>query len=170
MYRYDEFDRAFVNERVAQFRDQVARRMTGEIDEDQFKPLRLQNGVYLQLHAYMLRIAIPYGTLNPSQVRHARAYRAQLRQGLRPLHHAAEPAVQLAALKDVPDILQNSPTVEMHCIQTSAATASGTSPPTISPASPPTRSPTRGPMRRSSGSGRRSTRNSCSCRENSRSR
>ena len=73
MYRYDEFDHAFVNERVAQFRDQVARRLTGELDEDQFKPLRLQNGVYLQLHAYMLRIAVPYGTLNPRQVRHARA-------------------------------------------------------------------------------------------------
>ena len=97
MYRYDEFDHAFVNERVAQFRDQVARRLTGELDEDQFKPLRLQNGVYLQLHAYMLRIAVPYGTLSPKQVRHARAHRAHLRQGLRPLHHAAEPAVQLAA-------------------------------------------------------------------------
>src|SRR5664279_1614967 len=64
MYRYDEFDQAFVIERVAQFRGQVERRLSGEITEDQFKPLRLMNGVYLQLHAYMLRIAIPYGTLN----------------------------------------------------------------------------------------------------------
>ena len=64
MYRYDEFDHEFVQARVAEFRDQVERRLAGEITEDQFRPLRLMNGVYLQLHAYMLRIAIPYGTLN----------------------------------------------------------------------------------------------------------
>jgi sulfite reductase (NADPH) hemoprotein beta-component len=69
MYRYDEFDDAFVHERVAQFRGQVARRLSGELTEDQFKPLRLMNGVYLQLHSYMLRIAIPYGTLSPAQLR-----------------------------------------------------------------------------------------------------
>src|SRR6202521_5331721 len=69
MYRYDEFDAAFVADRVAQFRDQVARRLSGELTEDQFKPLRLMNGVYLQLHAYMLRIAIPYGTLSSRQMR-----------------------------------------------------------------------------------------------------
>ena len=119
MYRYDEFDRAFVNERVAQFRDQVARRMTGEIDEDQFKPLRLQNGVYLQLHAYMLRIAIPYGTLNPSQVRQlayiARTYDKNYG------HFTTRQNLQFnwPALKDVPDILQKLADVEMHCIQTS---------------------------------------------------
>ncbi len=69
MYRYDEFDLRLVNERVAQFRGQVARRLAGELSEDEFKPLRLMNGVYLQLHAYMLRIAIPYGTLSSRQVR-----------------------------------------------------------------------------------------------------
>jgi sulfite reductase (NADPH) hemoprotein beta-component len=69
MYRYDEFDREFVTERVAQFRGQVERRIAGDLTEDQFKPLRLMNGVYLQLHAYMLRIAVPYGTLNPAQLR-----------------------------------------------------------------------------------------------------
>ena len=69
MYRYDEFDRDFVKERVDQFRGQVARRLSGELTEEQFKPLRLMNGVYLQLHAYMLRIAIPYGTLNSAQLR-----------------------------------------------------------------------------------------------------
>ena len=69
MYRYDEFDQAFVTERVAQFRGQVERRLSGEITEDQFKPLRLMNGVYLQLHAYMLRIAIPYGSLASDQLR-----------------------------------------------------------------------------------------------------
>src|ERR1700741_3021571 len=78
MYRYDEFDAEFVRQRVAQFRDQVARRVSGELTEDEFKPLRLRNGVYLQLHAYMLRIAIPYGTLSSRQMRMlahiARAY------------------------------------------------------------------------------------------------
>ena len=96
MYRYDEFDHAFVPERVAQFRDQVARRLSGELTEDQFKPLRLMNGVYLQLHAYMLRIAVPYGTLIPAQLRMLAHHRAQVRPRLRPLHHAPEPPVQLA--------------------------------------------------------------------------
>src|SRR5580700_12086876 len=68
MYVYDEFDRTLVAERVAEFRGQVARRISGELTEDEFKPLRLMNGVYLQLHAYMLRIAIPYGTLSSAQL------------------------------------------------------------------------------------------------------
>ena len=67
MYRYDEFDRTFVEQRVAQFRDQVRRRLEGELTEDEFRPLRLLNGLYLQLHAYMLRVAIPYGTLSSRQ-------------------------------------------------------------------------------------------------------
>ena len=69
MYVYDELDRTLVAERVSEFRDQVARRLAGELTEEEFKPLRLMNGVYLQLHAYMLRIAIPYGTLSSSQMR-----------------------------------------------------------------------------------------------------
>ena len=69
MYRYDEFDHAFVAERVEQFRGQVARRVAGELTEDEFKPLRLMNGLYLQLHAYMLRVSIPYGTLSAKQMR-----------------------------------------------------------------------------------------------------
>src|SRR5215831_3982046 len=69
MYLYDEFDRTIVAERVAEFRDQVGRRISGALTEDEFKPLRLMNGVYLQLHAYMLRIAIPYGTLSARQLR-----------------------------------------------------------------------------------------------------
>ncbi|MFX5622799.1 nitrite/sulfite reductase, partial [Acinetobacter baumannii] len=69
MYAYDELDRTIVNERVLEFRDQVARRLSGELTEDEFKSLRLMNGVYLQLHAYMLRIAIPYGTLSSKQMR-----------------------------------------------------------------------------------------------------
>ena len=69
MHRYSEFDRDFVATRNAQYRDQVARRVAGELTEDEFKPLRLMNGVYLQLHAYMLRVAIPYGTLSSAQMR-----------------------------------------------------------------------------------------------------
>src|SRR6266545_3370266 len=69
MYLYDELDRTLVAERVSEFRGQVARRLSGELTEDEFKPLRLMNGVYLQLHAYMLRIAIPYGTLSADQLR-----------------------------------------------------------------------------------------------------
>ena len=69
MYRYDEFDRRFVRERTAQFRDQARRRMEGGLSEDEFRPLRLMNGLYLQLHAYMLRVAIPYGTLSARQMR-----------------------------------------------------------------------------------------------------
>src|SRR5512147_2767519 len=69
MYRYDELDRTFVAERVAQFRDQVRRRLAGALTEDEFRPLRLMNGLYLQLHAYMLRVAIPYGTLSSRQLR-----------------------------------------------------------------------------------------------------
>ena len=68
-YRYDQYDRTLVSERVEQFRDQVRRRLAGELTEEQFKPLRLTNGLYLQLHAYMLRIAIPYGTLSSRQLR-----------------------------------------------------------------------------------------------------
>ncbi|RYE75588.1 MAG: nitrite/sulfite reductase, partial [Hyphomicrobiales bacterium] len=69
MYRYDEFDERFVRDRVAQFRDQVARRLDGSLSDDEFKPLRLKNGLYLQLHAYMLRVAVPYGTISSKQLR-----------------------------------------------------------------------------------------------------
>jgi sulfite reductase (NADPH) hemoprotein beta-component len=69
MYRYDSFDRAFVRDRVRQFRDQVQRRLAGDLTEDEFRPLRLVNGLYHQLHAYMLRVAIPYGTMSPTQLR-----------------------------------------------------------------------------------------------------
>ena len=69
MYRYDEFDQKIVDNRVRQFKDQVERRIKGELSEDQFKPLRLMNGLYLQLHAYMLRVAIPYGELSSTQLK-----------------------------------------------------------------------------------------------------
>jgi sulfite reductase (NADPH) hemoprotein beta-component len=119
MYRYDEFDHAFVNERVAQFRGQVERRLSGDITEDQFKPLRLQNGVYLQLHAYMLRIAIPYGTLNPKQLRMLAHIARTYDRGYG--HFTTRQNLQFnwPALKDIPDVLDHLASVEMHAIQTS---------------------------------------------------
>jgi sulfite reductase (NADPH) hemoprotein beta-component len=119
MYRYDEFDRDFVKERVEQFRGQVERRLSGELTEDQFKPLRLMNGVYLQLHAYMLRIAIPYGTLNPAQLRMLAFIARKYDRGYG--HFTTRQNLQFhwPALKDVPDILAHLASVEMHCIQTS---------------------------------------------------
>ena len=108
MYRYDEFDQEFVNERVAQFRGQVERRLSGELTEDQFKPLRLMNGVYLQLHAYMLRIAIPYGTLNPAQLRMLGFIARKYDRGYG--HFTTRQNLQFnwPALKDIPDILDAS--------------------------------------------------------------
>ncbi len=119
MYRYDEFDQQLVNERVEQFRGQVARRLSGELEEDEFKPLRLMNGLYLQLHAYMLRVAIPYGTLSSKQMRMlahiARKYDRDYG------HFTTRQNIQYnwPKLGDVPDILEDLATVEMHAIQTS---------------------------------------------------
>ncbi len=119
MYRYDEFDAEFVHQRVAQFRDQVARRLTGELTEDEFKPLRLMNGVYLQLHAYMLRIAIPYGTLNSRQLRKLAHIARTYDRGTG--HFTTRQNLQFnwPKLADIPDILGELATVEMHAIQTS---------------------------------------------------
>ena len=119
MYRYDEFDHAFVGERVAQFRDQVARRLSGELDEEQFKPLRLQNGVYLQLHAYMLRIAVPYGTLNARQMRQLALIGREYDKGYGHFTTRQNLQYNWPQLKDIPDILQKLADVEMHAIQTS---------------------------------------------------
>jgi sulfite reductase (NADPH) hemoprotein beta-component len=119
MYRYDEFDTGFVADRVAQFRDQVARRLSGELTEDQFKPLRLMNGVYLQLHAYMLRIAIPYGTLSSRQLRKLGYIARHYDRGYG--HFTTRQNIQFnwPALVDCPDILNDLASVEMHAIQTS---------------------------------------------------
>src|SRR4051812_13890452 len=117
--RYDDYARALVGERVEQFRDQVRRRIAGEMTEDQFKPLRLMNGLYLQLHAYMLRIAVPYGTMNGRQMRMlahvARKYDRDYG------HFTTRQNLQLNWIKlsDAPDILAELATVEMHAIQTS---------------------------------------------------
>ena len=78
MYHYDKYDQAMVDARVEEFRDQVRRRLEGKLTEDQFKPLRLMNGLYLQLHAYMLRVAVPYGTLDARADAHAGRHRAQV--------------------------------------------------------------------------------------------
>ncbi|KFB08405.1 nitrite/sulfite reductase [Nitratireductor basaltis] len=119
MYRYDEFDHAFVKERVAQFKDQVERRLAGDLTEDQFKPLRLMNGVYLQLHAYMLRIAIPYGTLAPRQLRMLAHIARNYDKGYG--HFTTRQNIQFnwPALGDIPEILELLASVEMHAIQTS---------------------------------------------------
>ena len=119
MYKYDSYDQAIVDARVADFRDQVNRRIAGEITEDQFKPLRLMNGLYLQLHAYMLRVAIPYGTLDSTQMRMlahiARKYDRDYG------HFTTRQNIQYnwIKLEECADILEELATVEMHAIQTS---------------------------------------------------
>ncbi len=119
MYRYDEFDEEFVRERVAQFRGKVARRLDGSLSEDEFKPLRLKNGLYLQLHAYMLRIAVPYGTLSSKQLRQLANIAETYDKGYG--HFTTRQNLQFnwPKLKDVPAILDMLADVEMHCIQTS---------------------------------------------------
>ncbi len=119
MYRYDEFDATLVAERVAQFRGQVARRLSGALSEDEFKPLRLMNGLYLQLHAYMLRVAIPYGTLSSKQMRRLAHVARKYDKGYG--HFTTRQNIQYnwPALVDTPDILDDLADVEMHAIQTS---------------------------------------------------
>src|SRR6476659_5913670 len=122
MYRYDEFDQEFVTERVAQFRDQVERRVSGELTEDQFKPLRLMNGVYLQLHAYMLRVAIPYGTISPDQMRTLALLASKWDKGYG--HWTTRQNIQYnwPKLVDIPDMLDALADVGLHAIQTSGNT------------------------------------------------
>jgi sulfite reductase (NADPH) hemoprotein beta-component len=119
MYRYDEFDAAFVAQRVEQFRDQVGRRLAGELTEEQFRPHRLMNGLYLQLHSYMLRIAVPYGVLSSRQMRKLAEIARKYDRGYG--HFTTRQNLQFnwPALKDTPDILAELASVEMHAIQTS---------------------------------------------------
>ena len=119
MYRYDEIDQAIVDARVAEFRDQVARRISGDIDEEHFKPLRLRNGLYLQLHAYMLRVAIPYGTLGAAQLRMLAHIARTYDRGYG--HFTTRQNLQFnwIELAQAPDILAELATVGMHAIQTS---------------------------------------------------
>ncbi|MDU8945342.1 nitrite/sulfite reductase [Ovoidimarina sediminis] len=122
MYTYSEFDEAFVRKRVAQFRTQVERRIDGSLTEDEFKPLRLMNGLYLQLHAYMLRVAIPYGTLNARQMRQLAMIAERWDKGYG--HFTTRQNIQFnwPKLRDVPDILDALADVGMHAIQTSGNT------------------------------------------------
>ena len=119
MYRYDEFDRRFLEERVAQYRDQVRRRLAGLLAEEEFRPLRLMNGLYLQLHAYMLRIAIPYGTLSPEKLRVLARIARRYDRGYG--HFTTRQNIQFnwIKLEETPDILAELAAVEMHGIQTS---------------------------------------------------
>ena len=119
MYQYDALDRRFVVERVAQFRDQVGRRMSGELSEEQFRPLRLMNGVYLQLHAYMLRVAIPYGTLSAAQLKQLAFIAQRYDRGYG--HFTTRQNIQFnwPKLEDLPDILDHLADADMHAIQTS---------------------------------------------------
>ena len=119
MYAYDQYDQAMVDARVAEFRDQCERRLAGKLSEDQFKPLRLMNGLYLQLHAYMLRVAIPYGTLNGGQMRMLATIAEKYDRGYG--HFTTRQNIQYnwIKLEDAADILADLASVEMHAIQTS---------------------------------------------------
>ncbi|MDE2220341.1 MAG: nitrite/sulfite reductase [Gammaproteobacteria bacterium] len=119
MYKYDEIDRRFVNERVAEFRDQTRRFLAGELTEDEFRPLRLRNGLYIQTHAPMLRVAIPYGLLNTRQLRMLAHIARRYDRGYG--HFSTRQNIQYnwPKLAEVPDILAELATVEMHAIQTS---------------------------------------------------
>jgi sulfite reductase (NADPH) hemoprotein beta-component len=122
MYHYDSIDKEFVADRAAEFREQVSRRLAGEITEDQFKPIRLLNGLYLQLHAYMLRIAIPYGSLSARKLRKLAYIARTYDKGYG--HFTTRTNLQLhwIKLKDAPEILEHLAEVEMHSMQTSGNT------------------------------------------------
>jgi len=119
MYRYDAIDQAIIDDRAREFRDQVARRLSGELTEDQFKPLRLMNGLYLQLHAYMLRVAIPYGTLSADQLRKLAFIARRYDKGYG--HFTTRTNVQFhwTKLHEAPDILDALAEAQLHAIQTS---------------------------------------------------
>lgn len=119
MYAYDLLDQTFIDERAAQFRDQVRRRVSGELSEEEFRPLRLRNGLYLQLHAYMLRVAIPYGLLSSRQLRAQAAVARKYDRGYG--HFTTRQNIQFnwIQLEDMPDLLDDLAAVEMHAVQTS---------------------------------------------------
>ena len=119
MYRYDEFDAQFVAERTKQFRRQVERRLAGRLSENEFRPLRLMNGLYLQLHAYMLRVAIPYGTLSSKQFRKLAHLAEKYDRGYGHVTTRQNMQYNWPKLPDVPDMLDDLASVQMHAIQTS---------------------------------------------------
>ncbi len=122
MYVYDDFDTAFLTERNRQFREQVARRIDGSLTEDEFRPLRLMNGLYLQLHAYMLRVAVPYGTLNPNQLRKLAEIADRWDKGYGHVTTRQNVQFNWPRLTDVPDMLEALAEVGLHAIQTSGNT------------------------------------------------
>ena len=119
MYRYDAIDTSVIEDRAAEFRDQVSRRLSGALTEDQFKPLRLMNGLYLQLHAYMLRIAIPYGVLSADQLRGLAEIGRTYDRGYG--HFTTRQNLQFnwIRLSEAPDILDALAALNLHAIQTS---------------------------------------------------
>ncbi|MBI3144865.1 MAG: nitrite/sulfite reductase, partial [Pseudogulbenkiania sp.] len=119
MYRYDQYDLTLLEQRTAQFRDQVARRLSGALSEEEFLPLRLQNGLYHQRHAYMLRVAIPYGTLSANQLRALAEIADRWDRGYG--HFTTRQNIQFnwIHLEDAPDIMDRLAEAEMHAIQTS---------------------------------------------------
>jgi len=119
MYEYGSFDRTIVRDRVRQFEDQVSRRLSGSLSEDEFRPLRLMNGLYQELHAYMLRIAIPYGTLSSKQLRQLAHVTRTYDRGYGHFTTRQNLQINWLNLKDVPDLLQSLAEVDMHAIQTS---------------------------------------------------
>jgi sulfite reductase (NADPH) hemoprotein beta-component len=119
MYQYDDYDRRIITERAHQFRGQVSRRLSGEITEEEFKPLRLQNGLYMQLHAYMLRVAIPYGLLSSTQIRKLAHIARTYDKGYAHLTTRQNVQYNWPRLGDVPTILDELASVEMHAVQTS---------------------------------------------------
>ena len=119
MYKYDSYDQAMVDARVAEFRDQAQRRLDGKLTEDQFKPLRLMNGLYLQLHAYMLRVAVPYGTLNSSQMHVLADIAEKYDRGYGPFTTRQNIQYNWIKLEEAGDLLADLAKVEMHAIQTS---------------------------------------------------
>jgi len=119
MYQYDDYDRRIIIERAEQFRGQVARRLSGEITEDEFKPLRLQNGLYMQLHAYMLRVAVPYGLLSSAQIRKLAHVARIYDRGYAHVTTRQNFQYNWPKLEDIPKILDELASVEMHAVQTS---------------------------------------------------
>src|ERR1700692_982645 len=119
MYLYDDFDRTLVTERVAEFRDQVRRRLSGELTEKEFKPLRLMNGIYLQLHAYMARIAIPYGTLSSDQLRLLAQLGPRCARGYGHFTTRQNMQFNWIKLENLPDAMADLARAGLHGMQTS---------------------------------------------------
>jgi len=119
MYQYDQYDQQIVNERVEQFRDQTRRYLEGELSEEEFRPLRLQNGLYIQRYAPMLRVAVPYGLMNSRQVRKLAQIARDYDKGYAHISTRQNVQFNWPALEDVPQILAELATVQMHAIQTS---------------------------------------------------